>query len=312
MRTTKNRGGALLTALFIMTLVAIVATAMTTRLQLDIYRTRLILTHDKLYLASQAVSFWALGELSNPQIQYTTQDKTGMVSHFPKNMVSIYPQVQITGGIIDMQNRYNLNNLSNKAAFPQFIALGKAMADKISDVDSKRLALALNDWLYPYDLGRGEDAYTSYYLAQKPPYYPSHQLMQSFSELRLVKDVQANTFLALEPYTTVLPEITPININTASKQVLLSLGNGLNEQRLTELISARGDKGIKDINQVNNILKKSNISSDNITIESQFYLSVAYVKSDDFNLTVYTLIKRVKSKQNKIAVSIVRESINTF
>jgi general secretion pathway protein K len=51
----KDPGGALLTALFIMTLVAIVATAMSTRLQLDIYRTRLIVTYDKLYLASQAI-----------------------------------------------------------------------------------------------------------------------------------------------------------------------------------------------------------------------------------------------------------------
>ena len=45
----KNKGGALLTALFIMTLVAIVATAMSTRLQLDIYRTDLIVSHNKLY-----------------------------------------------------------------------------------------------------------------------------------------------------------------------------------------------------------------------------------------------------------------------
>ena len=54
------RGSALLTALFIMTLVAIVATAMSTKLQVDIYRTRLTLTHDKLYLASQGVAVWAL------------------------------------------------------------------------------------------------------------------------------------------------------------------------------------------------------------------------------------------------------------
>lgn len=72
-----NKGGALLTALFIMTLVAIVATAMSIRLQTDIYRTRLVLTHDKLYLASQAVTFWALGELRDGKQKFTqVREKT--------------------------------------------------------------------------------------------------------------------------------------------------------------------------------------------------------------------------------------------
>ncbi|MFZ4077782.1 MAG: type II secretion system minor pseudopilin GspK, partial [Legionellaceae bacterium] len=54
-----SKGSALISALFLMTLVAIGATAMSSRLQLDIYRTRLILTSDALSLASEAVTFWA-------------------------------------------------------------------------------------------------------------------------------------------------------------------------------------------------------------------------------------------------------------
>lgn len=65
LRAKIMKGSALLTALFIMTLVAIVATAMSTKVQLDIYRTRLILTHDKLYFASQAVTFWSMGQLAD-------------------------------------------------------------------------------------------------------------------------------------------------------------------------------------------------------------------------------------------------------
>lgn len=107
----KNRGSALLTALFIMTLVAIVATAMSTRLQLDIYRTRLIINHDKLYLASQAITFWALSELNNKNIKLTKLTEQGMVDEYPKNMDAIYPQVQLSGGIYDLQARFNLNNL---------------------------------------------------------------------------------------------------------------------------------------------------------------------------------------------------------
>ena len=55
-----SKGSALISALFLMTLIAIVATAMSSRLQFDIYRTRLVIASDKLYLSSQYVMFWAL------------------------------------------------------------------------------------------------------------------------------------------------------------------------------------------------------------------------------------------------------------
>ena len=74
-RCLRNRGSALISALFIMTLVAIAATAMSTRLQLDIYRTRLTISSDKLFLASQAVTFWAMHTLSNESLQVRLNDK---------------------------------------------------------------------------------------------------------------------------------------------------------------------------------------------------------------------------------------------
>ena len=61
-------GSALLSALFIMTLIAIAATAMSTRLQLDIYQTRMTINSDKLYLASDVVKFWAMEQLKQKSI----------------------------------------------------------------------------------------------------------------------------------------------------------------------------------------------------------------------------------------------------
>lgn len=108
------KGSALLTALFIMTLVAIVATAMSTKVQLDIYRTKLILTHDKIYLASQAVTFWALSELNNTKNKFAKADTQGIVSIFPHDMENIYSTVTLRGALYDLQAQYNVNNLENK------------------------------------------------------------------------------------------------------------------------------------------------------------------------------------------------------
>lgn len=308
----KSRGGALLTALFIMTLIAIVATAMSTKLQLDIYRARLVLTHDKLYLATQGVTFWVLSELNIKSKHYRTVNKSGMVAQFPEKMTHIYPQVTLNGGLYDLHTRYNLNNLTEKNNIIPFIDLVKQVVPDINTNDANSLSFAIKDWIKPYDLSKGTDTYITYYQAQKPAYYPSHQLMKSGSELRLIKDISASRYLALEPYISALPEITAININTASKEVLASLGNGLNEAQISELIMARGDQGISDLKNINELLKKLDLPIEQITLESQYFLSIAKASSNEFDLTVYTVFKRGKDKQGKMLVSILQQSINSF
>ncbi len=312
MALSKSRGGALLTALFIMTLVAIVATAMSSRLQVDIYRTRLIINHDKLYFASQAVAFWAMSELGDAKKKFAVADAEGMVLSYPKNMSTIYPSVTLSGGIYDLQGRFNLNNLSNKKYILGFVNFIGATAAQMTATEKMGLALAINNWVSPYDLGVGEDSFLSYYLHQKPPYHPSRQLMTSSSELRLIKDVSPKIFLALQPYVTALPDLTAININTASKQVLMSLNNTMNEQRVNELLELRGKNGFKRIEKANDLLKKMNVANDQVTLESAYFLSVAHASIENFNFTVYTLLKRNRDKKGKITVSILRESFNVF
>ncbi|WP_035888828.1 GspK family T2SS minor pseudopilin variant LspK [Legionella norrlandica] len=306
------KGSALLTALFIMTLVAIVATAMSTRLQSDIYRTRLVITQDKLYFATQAVMIWALNELQNKNNHFTKTNELGMVAQYPKNMENIDNQIQISGGLYDLQAQFNLNNLIEKKSIPTFMHLINQIYPKATGLERANLALGVKHWVLAYSLGRGEDIFTSYYLSQKPPYYPSHQLIKSKSEFRLVKDVSAPIYLTLEPFITALPESTSININTASKPILMSLGDGLNDSQVNELIKVREENGITDLKDISELLKKFNIPNDQITIESQYYLSVASSKSDEFNLVVYSLLKRSRDRKGKFSISVIRESINSF
>lgn len=304
-------GSALLTALFIMTLVAIVATAMSTKIQLDIYRTKLVLAHDKLYLASQAVTFWAISEL-NKKNKLTTLNSQGMVSEYPANMKNIANSIILNGELYDLQARFNLNNLADKKVRVGFMNFLQGIMPKASDDEKMKLILAVTDWISDYDLAQGKDNYLSYYTSQKPPYYPSHQLMLSVSELRMVKDVNPSTYSSLEPFVTVLPEATPININTASKEVLISLTSAMNQTQVNELMASRKEKGIKNIREISDLLSKLNIANNQITLESNYFLNVAYASSDNTNLTVYSLFKRNRDRNNKITVNLLRQSFNIF
>ena len=311
-QTLKKQGSALLSALFIMTLVAIAATAMSTRLQLDIYRTSIALTSDKLYLASQAVTFWAMNTLTMNNNEFIVGGENGKVANLPRYYQQNYPDVVINGALYDLQSRFNINNLRDKRFQLLFYKLMENAHVKLNAKQQKILLNAIYNRINIYQPGRGHDQAIEYYLSRKPPYLPGYQPMQSISELRLVQGVNAELYQKLLPYITVLPEVTPVNLNTASKTVLMSLGNGLTEANIEELIETRGQEGIKSMDKLTLLLQKFDIPKDQITIESNYYLSVATTSSADIYLTTFTIIKRSKDNMGNISVGIVQESLNTL
>lgn len=311
MRKIKPRGSALISALFIMTLVAIAATAMSTRLQLDIYRTRLTILTDKLYFASQAVTFWAMGELSHKKNFYQATAQGKLMDFPPQFTTTIYPPFQVNGGLYDLQSRFNLNNLKVKAYSLFFFRLLNDPGLKLSNTERKRLVEDATQWISNYQPGRGNDNLMTYYLKQNPAYLPAHQAFQSPSELRLIRDVNASIYQALADVITVLPEQTPLNINTAPFALIKALGNGLTDEQVSQIINAR-QKGLKNLDKIMPLLQKIGVNSQQITLESQYFMSIAVVADQELSLINYTILKRQKDKQGKISVSLISESLNTL
>ena len=304
-----KQGSALLSALFIMTLVAIAATAMSTRLQLDIYRTHLTILSDKLYLASQVPAFWAMDLLSKKDKHFFISAGDGKLVDFPKKLQGLYPDVLMKGSLYDLQARFNVNNLQDKKFMPLLL---KLLDNKLAKKDNKTLVNAIRHWITPYQPEQGQDQFLQFYSQQKPAYLPGFQPMKSISELRLVAGVNAKIYKSLLPALIALPETTAININTASKSVLAALGNGLDNAQVSELIQVRGEEGITELNDVAVLLKKLDVPVDQITLESSYFLCVATAISEDITLTNYTIIKRSKDKQGEFSISIVYESLNTL
>lgn len=305
-----KRGSALITALFIMTLVAIAATAMATRLQLDIYRTRISIMYDKLYLASQAVTWWTMEQLATPNAIFMTKNSQGDVLIWPSKLQQIYPGIKIEGRALDMQSKFNLNNLQDK----KFQSIFNNLLENIGTLDEgqqKTIFNATINWMKAYQLDRGHDQFLNYYLKQNPPYYPGFQPLQNLSEFRLVQGVTSKSYQALLPYITTLPGSLPINVNTASHTLLKALGSGLSREQIDTLTKVRGKKGIANTSKLTPLLTKLNIPSEQITITSEYFLCIATTSMDDFHLTVYTLLRRHKNQKNKLKISIVNERINS-
>jgi general secretion pathway protein K len=214
--------------------------------------------------------------------------------------------------LYDLQGRFNLNNVADKKYQISFQEFLKNTLKKIDQQKKNALSLALFNWLNPYQPGQEAVDNLDYYFKQKPPYFPAHQFMVNPSEFRLLRDVDAKLYKNIADYIIALPEQTAININTASAPVLMSLGFGLNTQQIQELIGSRGKEGIRDLSKINPILQKLNIRPEQVTIESEYYMSIASVSSEDLSLVSYVILKRNKSKNGKITVSLVSESLNSF
>lgn len=307
----RTRGSAIISALFIVALVAIAATAMSMRLQLDIYRTQLLFTSDKLYLSSQAVVFWAMNKLSDKKTILLSQDDQGAVLVYPKSLQSIYPEIRLKARIYDLQARLNLNNLQDKKQQSLRLLLKNQLNMK-DNQQIEQIIQSVSYWISPYQPDRGHDTLLQFYLSQTPPYLPGYQPMQSISELRLVKGLSNPQFLTLKNEITTLPESTPVNLNTASKTLLMSLGlRGLTEKQAQTIINARGDTGMTDLKEIALLLDKTGINRDQITLSSQYYLCVATAQTHTLNLTRFVLLKKSINKQGHIQVSLINESLNT-
>ncbi len=298
----RHQGTAIITALFLITLVAIIATAMSSRLKLDIYRTNLIKSSDQLLLASQVGLFWAMDRLSDPQENLKALDDTGKVIDFPKKLAAIYPGVQTSGAIYDLQAKFNLNNVIDKDFLPVYLGL---MEQTLKGKDRQfymQLIDATVNWVQGSSKANvGHDEWFDQYTKQRPVYFPAYQPMQHSSELRTVIGVTPEIYLSLQPYITALPGITPININTAPPPLLRSLGDGISEHDANEIVMLRKQKELQQTADLGPLGEKLNIPPTEITFKSEYFLVVIHNHLADRDSTHYALLKR-EEKQKKMRV----------
>lgn len=152
----------------------------------------------------------------------------------------------VKGRLVDAQSFFNLNNLViNGQPSPVQIATFQALLTGLKL--SPDLAAAVTDWIDPDDTvtfpGGAEDLD---YLGKPEPYRTAGQPMVDVEELRYIKGFDDEIIAKLKPFIIVLPVTngpTPLNINTAPKEVLSALFGSTSTAE--SLISMR-EKPFKD------------------------------------------------------------------
>ncbi|HEX8042771.1 type II secretion system minor pseudopilin GspK [Candidatus Deferrimicrobium sp.] len=163
--------------------------------------------------------------------------------------------------IEDEERKINLNRimLSNgNAPDDQRLAVFQRLLDTLG-ID-RAVADAVVDWLDNDENPRVGGAESSYYLGLPQPYRAKNDLFDTIGELRLVRGVTAEVFEKLLPFVTVSSSGL-VNINTAPKEVLMSLsagtdlaeGGAIDSKTADDIIAYRKDHPFTTASQIGNV-----------------------------------------------------------
>ncbi len=157
------------------------------------------------------------------------------------------------------------------------------------------LAQAVADWIDPdLDTLFPDGAEDSDYNILDPAYLAANRPFISASELRLVKDVDRETYDKLAPHVCALPPGVPINVNSASATVLAALGEGVTAKDLEPLLEEPPAEGYKNVDEFLNAAR--------LTVEapvkaglgtaSQYFLLRAEARVGDGRAMLYSTLYR--------------------
>jgi general secretion pathway protein K len=320
------RGVALITVMLIVALIAILATQMTARLQLQMQRTTNIASNQQAYWYAMGAEAFAKRVLvqsfaDNAEVTHLGQIWAQGESTFPVDLG------EITGEITDLNSCFNLNALRNddddsnnignittkspaRAAFEELLIVMNI--EGVGSFEAQYMADALTDWLDANSsISSSGGAEDNDYAAKAFPYLAANNYLASIGELRVVEHFTVNVINKLKDYACVLPNtnLNKINVNTIAldKPEILVAMLGISQNEATQALTARGEEGFKSVDEFFNL---SELSKAKITPEKkqQFAVTSEYFKlktTASFNNSYFALntIMKVDNKNNISVIS---------
>lgn len=304
----QQRGLALLTAILYVTLASILAVSLVSSQQLEIRRSGNMIDRDRALIFAYGVEGWVK--------QILTRDDPDKDS-LDDDWAMVLPPIpvddgQVAGRIFDLQGRFNVNNLVNQGQVePKQLEIFQRLLEALGLEPG--IASAVVDWIDPdqnttFPDGAEDDVYTG--LPQ--PYRTANQPLVSATELMLIKNITAEVYAVLAPHVVALPEITPINVNTATAPVIAALAPGLTIEDGEALVESRQEEVFDSVANFNkfDLLQGKDIQSviALLSVNSSYFLMDGNTRyGDRGKMHLYTVLARKGGK-----VSVVMRSFGVF
>jgi general secretion pathway protein K len=182
----------------------------------------------------------------------------------------------IRGAIEDAQGRLNVNALGETSARADLERerIARLFAQRGGPVGALD---AIADWIDRDTIPRGGGAEDAFYAARASAGLPANAPVLRVAELSEVKGVTPKTLTPVAPFLTALPPGTPLNVNTASPEVLAAVVDKLRSEDLAKLVAARAQNPFNNVTEFRAQLPSSAVPGGDETLS---------VKSDFFYVTI--------------------------
>lgn len=295
----REQGAALLIVLMVVALVAILATEMGTRLQLQVQRASNLKNSNQAYWYAMSAE-----EFARKSLALLMEEESEKI-HINQPWTEEFQYPMDGGGVTvhleDMQSCFNINALPNanqtelssqeiSEAMEAFAALIKLADDSVPSYTIDTVRDSLADWLDEDSQMREFGAEDSEYASRAYSYLAANGKMVSQSELRLINGVEPQWLNALIPLVCVIPNNDQllINVNTLTEEraPLLAALTGLSLSQANSIIGARPQDGWDDISD---FLAEPDITA----------LELSDEKTQWFSVTTEYFILHTKSRYNE-------------
>ena len=145
----------------------------------------------------------------------------------------VFVTIKDESGKLDLNELFPANSSEPNS---KLVAVFERLLEKL-ELD-KDIASAVIDWIDVNEEGLYE---YGYYQSLTPPYKCKNGKLDSMEELKRIAGITPEVYYRLRPFVTIYSDwgSATININTAKKELIHALDEGISEQMVEQLILAR-------------------------------------------------------------------------
>jgi general secretion pathway protein K len=193
-------------------------------------------------------------------------------------------EAYLSGKITDAQGKLNLTQLvENGKLSPTALAKLNRLYSQL-DLPLNELQSWTGQWLRSQPQQNGEST----------PASPGEPLQPKIIQNLDWLGVSSTSIKALEPYITILPQNTPVNLNTASALVIYA---SIAELDLAQAVRWVSQRGQAPLNNIQDVAKQFNLSSsslntNDVSVSSNFFEVDGRLRMGDWVIEERSLVQR--------------------
>nr|WP_310733948.1 type II secretion system minor pseudopilin GspK [Methylibium sp. Pch-M] len=196
------------------------------------------------------------------------------------------PEAFLSGSITDAQSRYNLRNLVDAGSGTAGAAEERVLQRLLDAVGARSdLAPMIVRGLRAATLASGQPSGAE--LGTDPPLMP-----ERIEQLAWI-GLDTETLALLTPYVSLLPVRTTVNANTAPKEVLAAVIEGLDLASADRLIQARQRNPFRNVAELDALLPQGvSAATERVSVTSSFFEVRGRLRLQDRSVEERALVER--------------------